>query len=126
MEKQQRIARRHTKKSRITLSNTNYLERTCLKRNEVQPGPSKIVQIEEPTKTGNTPEDCETGSTSSNDSIDVPAIHFKRYLGATRNQYIQLGRASYIHSSRQNMGSEGNGQTSTKDLNTIATETNDK
>ena len=112
MEKQQRIAKRHTKESRITLSNKKYQERTCLQRTEVQPGPSKIIQIKEPTEKSNSPEDCETGSTSSNDSIHVPPIHFKRYLGATGVQYIQLGRASYIHPSRQNMGFERNNQTS--------------
>ena len=39
-------------------------------------------------------EDCneETTSNNSNDSMDVPAIYFKKYLGATGVRYIQTGQ----------------------------------
>ena len=38
----------------------------------------------------------ETTSTISNDSMDVPAIIFKKYLGATGVRYIQMEQGSHV------------------------------
>ena len=48
------------------------------------------------TEGENQSETNETESTSSADSLDVPAINFKRYLGTTGVRYIQMGQASHI------------------------------
>ena len=44
------------------------------------------------TKTGSQSETNETESTGSADSLDVPAINFKRYLGTTGVRFIQWDR----------------------------------
>ena len=40
--------------------------------------------------------EIETESTSSIESLSVPAINFKKYIGATGVRYIQMGQASHI------------------------------
>ena len=37
----------------------------------------------------------------SNDSKDVPAINFKKYLGATGVRYIQVGQASHVQNNNE-------------------------
>ena len=40
--------------------------------------------------------EVETESTSSIESLGVPAINFKKYIGATGVRYIQMGQVSHI------------------------------
>ena len=68
------------------------IRKTPIKRPEDQPGPSKIIQLEASPDERKSPDDFETESTSSNNSIDVAAINLKRYLGATAVRYIQMGQ----------------------------------
>ena len=44
-------------------------------------------------------EDAETVSSGSENTIVVPAITFKRYLGATGVRYLNRGKASRIQTS---------------------------
>ena len=41
-------------------------------------------------------DEIETMSSDSDQTIAVPAINFKRYLGATSVRYIQMGTASKV------------------------------
>ena len=50
---------------------------------------------------GSQSETNETESTGSADSLDVPAINFKRYLGTTGVRYIQMGQASHIQNEKK-------------------------
>ena len=43
----------------------------------------------------------ETTSANSNDSMDVPAINFKKYLGTTGVRYIQMGQASHVQENKE-------------------------
>ena len=105
------------------------IRNTPNKQPEDQPRPSKVFQLEEPPDENKSLDVFETESTSSNNSIDVPAINFKRYLGATEVRYIQMGRASHnqvdnpwdlAETARQAE------QKFTTDLKTIAAETTEE
>ena len=52
-------------------------------------------------KKSTSPEIPDEIPTSSNDSLDVPAINFKRYLGATGTRYIQMGQASHTQGGKK-------------------------
>ena len=54
------------------------------------------TQIEETDK-----QNEQTMSWHSNDSIDVPAIYFKKYLVANGVQYIQVGQASHVQNNNE-------------------------
>ena len=43
----------------------------------------------------------ETTSKDSNDSMDVPVINFKKYMGATGVRYIQMGQASHVQENKE-------------------------
>ena len=78
------------------------------------------------TEAGSQSETNETESTGSADSLDVPAINFKRYLGTTGVRYIQMGQASHIQNENKWDPEETIRQAEQKfttDLKTIATET---
>ena len=78
------------------------------------------------TEAGSQSETNETESTGSADSLDVPAINFKRYLGTTEVRYIQMGQASHIQNENKWDLEETIRQAEqnfTTDLKTIATET---
>ena len=71
-------------------------------------------------------EDAETLSSGSKNTISVPAINFKRYLGATGVRYINTGKASKIQTSSDWELEETVRQVEQKfatDLKTIAGET---
>ena len=91
-----RAAERGRKKRGDIQSNS----KNQIKRSEDKPGPTKTVQIQVNSEESKTPEDFGTGSTSSNNSIDVPAINFKWYLGAAGVRYIQMRQASYIQTDK--------------------------
>ena len=72
--------------------------------------------------------EVETESTSSIDSLGVPAINFKKYIGATGVRYIQMGQASHIQEENKWDLEETIRQAEQKfatDLRTIAKETTD-
>ena len=72
--------------------------------------------------------EVETESTSSIESLGVPAINFKKYIGATGVRYIQMGQASHIHEENKWDLEETirqAEQTFATDLRTIAKETTD-
>ena len=78
------------------------------------------------TEAGSQSETNETESTGSADSLDVPAINFKRYLGTTGVRYIQMGQASHIQNENKWDLEETIRQADQKfttDLKTIAIET---
>ena len=61
-----------------------------------------------------------------NDSIDLPAINFKKYLGATGVRYIQMGQASHVQNNHEWNLEETISQAEQRfatDLKTTATET---
>ena len=71
-------------------------------------------------------DEIETMSSDSDQTIDVPAINFKRYLGATSVRYIQMGTASKVHYNEEYDLEETIRQAEQKfstDLRTIADET---
>ena len=85
-------------------------------------------QIEESPDESESPENVKTESTSSNNSIDVPAINFKRYMGATWVCYKQMGQASHIQIDKSWNLEETVKQAEQKfttDSKTIAAETTD-
>ena len=43
----------------------------------------------------------EITSNISNDSLDVPAINIKKYLGATGVRYIQMGQANHVQENKE-------------------------
>ena len=59
-------------------------------KQEKQPETSGDIQEQE-----DSPE-AETESTSSIEALGVPAINFKKYVGATGVRYIQMGQASHV------------------------------
>ena len=72
--------------------------------------------------------EVETESTSSIKSLGVPAIKFKKYIGATDVRYIQMGQASHIQEENKWDLEETIRQAEQKfatDLRTIAKETTD-
>ena len=72
--------------------------------------------------------EVETESTSSIESLGVPAINFKKYIEATAVRYIQMGKASHIQEENKWDLEETIRQTEQKfatDLRTIAKETTD-
>ena len=72
--------------------------------------------------------EVETESTSSIESLGVPAINFKKYIGATGVRYIQMGQASHIQEENKWDLDETIRQAEQKfatDLRTIAKETTD-
>ena len=70
------------------------------KRDEAGPRNSKTQQpqIEDEDITTHERDETLTMSSDSDQTIAVPAINFKRYLGATNVRYIQMGTASKVHS----------------------------
>ena len=64
--------------------------RSMQQKQEIQPETSEDIQEQE-----DSPE-AETESTSSIESLGVPAINFKKYVGATGVRYIQMGQASHV------------------------------
>ena len=40
-------------------------------------------------------------STNSNNSIDVPTVNSKKYLGATGVRYVQMGQASHVQENNE-------------------------
>ena len=71
-------------------------------------------------------DEIETMSSDSNQTIAVPALNFKRYLGATSVRYIQMGTASKVQYNNQWYLEETVRQVQQKistDLRTIADET---
>ena len=98
----------------------------------------KIRNLQKPNETGQRtsrlqthseipkPEDAETMSSGSENTIAVPAINFKRYLGATGVRYINMGKASKIQTNSDWDLEETVRQVEQKfatDLKTIAGET---
>ena len=78
------------------------------------------------TKVKSQSETNETESKSSANSLFVPTINFKRYLGTTGVRYIQMGQASHIQNENKWDLEETIRQAEQKfttDLKTIATET---
>ena len=72
--------------------------------------------------------EVETESTSSIESLGVPAINFKKYIGATGVRYFQMGQASHIQEENKWDLEETIRQAEQKfatDLRTIAKETTD-
>ena len=72
--------------------------------------------------------EVETESTSSIESLGVPAINFKKNIGATGVRYIQMGQASHIQEEKKWDLEETIRQAEQKfatDLRTIAKETTD-
>ena len=87
---------------------------------EKQPKTSREIQEQE-----DSPE-AEKESTSSNESLSVPAINFKKYMGATGVRYIQMGQASHVQEENKWDLEETIRQAEQKfatDLRTIAKET---
>ena len=71
-------------------------------------------------------DEIETMSSDSDQTIAVPAINFKRYLGATSGRYIQMGTASKVQYNEEWDLEETIRQAEQKfstDLRTIADET---
>ena len=71
-------------------------------------------------------DEIETTSSDSDQTIAVPAINFKRYLGATSVPYIQMGTASRVQYNEEWDLEETNRQAEqnfSTDLRTIADET---
>ena len=64
--------------------------------NENEQGTSKTTLTEETDYHSE-----ETTSTNSNNSMDVPAINFKKYLEATGVRYIQMGHASHVQENKK-------------------------
>ena len=100
---------------------------TPIKRPEDQSRASKVFHLEESPDESKSPDDFETESTSNN-LTDVPAINFKRYLGATGVPYVQMGQASHIQADKSWDLEETVRQAEhkfTADLKLIAAETTD-
>ena len=70
------------------------------KRDEAGASTSKNTgSVEEKTMPELQSEETEIVSSNSDQTIAVPAINFKRYLGTTGVRYIQMGKASKIQNS---------------------------
>ena len=70
---------------------------------------------------------AETESTSSIESLGVPAINFRKYIGAIGDRYNQVGQASHVQEENKRDLEERIRQAVQKfatDLRTIAKETN--
>ena len=97
------------------------------KRDEAGPSTSKNTgPVEEETIPELQSEETKIMSSDSDQTIAVPAINFKRYLGTTGVRYIQMGKASKIQSSEDWDLEETVRQVEQKfatDLKTIAGET---
>ena len=97
------------------------------KRDEAGPSTSKNTgSVEEETMPELQSEETEIMSSDSDQTIAVPAINFKRYLGKTGMRYIQMGKASKIQNSENWDLEETVRQVEQKfatDLKTIARET---
>ena len=97
------------------------------KRDEAGPSTSKNTgPVEEETIPELQSEETEIMSSDSDQTIAVPAINFKRYLGTTGVRYIQMGKASKIQNSEDWDLEETARQVEQKfatDLKTIAGET---
>ena len=108
----QRINRMEIKRIEMEQHQTN---------NNNEQGTSGETQIEETDQQSE-----ETMASHSNDSLDVPAINFKKYLGATKVRYVQMRQASHVqHNNELNLEEtiRQAEQKFTTDLKTIATET---
>ena len=72
--------------------------RNLPKRDEAGPSSSNTQQLplEDEDITTHQRDEIETMSSDSEQTIAVPAINFKRYLGATSVRYIQMGTASKV------------------------------
>ena len=74
--------------------------RNLPKRDEAGPSSSNTQQqqpqYEEENINADQRDETETMSSDSDQTIAVPAINFKRYLGATSVRYIQMGTASKV------------------------------
>ena len=71
------------------------------KRDEAGPSTSKNTgPVEEETIPELQSEETEIMSSDSDQTIAVPAINFKRYLGTTGVRYIQMGKASKIQTAK--------------------------
>ena len=100
---------------------------TPIKRPEDQSRASKVFPLEESPDESKSPDGFETESTSNN-LTDVPAINFKRYLGATGVRYVQMGPSSHIQADKSWDLEETVRQAEhkfTADLKLIAAETTD-
>ena len=119
---------KHSKKSEDEISRREDMHRviekiknTPNKNYEEQPRTSR-----ETRENSESPDTMETASTSSSDSFGVPAINFKRCLGATGVRYIQMGQASHVQDNNTWDLEETIRQAEqkfTSDLKIIATET---
>ena len=67
------------------------IRNTSIQNKTNEEGASKDVTTEEMQDKSE-----ETASNNSNNSIDKPAIKFKKYLGAMGVRYIQVGQASHV------------------------------
>ena len=91
------------------------------KREGEQPGTSNGTQ-----EAVSQPDTIETKSTSSVESLGVPAINFRRYPGTIGVSYIQMGQASHIQNENKWDLEETISQREqifTTDLKTLAIET---
>ena len=75
--------------------------RNLPKRDEADPSSSNTQQQQQPQYEEedinvDQRDETETMSSDSDQTIAVPAINFKRYLGATSVRYIQMGTASKV------------------------------
>ena len=89
MEEQDRETEKETKR-RNELHRVIEKIRKTPQKQENQLETSREIQEQE-----DSPE-AETESTSSIESLGVPAINFKKYMGATGVRYIQMGQASHV------------------------------
>ena len=69
---------------------------TTLPNNNKEQGTSGTIQTKETDQLRE-----ETMSSNSNDSLDVAAINFKKYLIATGVRYIKMGQASHVQSNNE-------------------------
>ena len=72
------------------------IHNTPLPKNDTEQGTSGTIQTEETDQLSE-----ETMTSNSNDSMEVPAINFKKYLSATGVRYIQMGQTSHVQSNNE-------------------------
>ena len=121
LEEQDEEAREETERK-------NELYRVIEKIRNLPQKQEKQLETSSETQEQEDSPEVETESTSSIESLGVPAINFKKYIGATGVRYIQMGQASHIQEENKWDLEETIRQAEQKfatDLRTIAKETTD-